>query len=290
MNGAKALSRRRGNEAGFSIGFLTALVSDELIPCEAVLQQTGWTPDDLPELTAAGISRWNKIIDGRLIVAHSMAIGRMGQAASAVETMAFLSRCAHPNALFLTGIAGSLWADKIFKRDVVVARHTRWRTQNKVFGEDGCDVYRPFDNILSRSGVSADVSRVIQRHIAEQYPHRDRSDQERSTWNVHYGEIYTWDYVINSQRVVQKLNADFPESLCVEMEAGGFLSALDRVRTMTGGRPMHGYIVRGISDYAARKDKEKSVRAAASENAANVAVGMAEMMCRNGTLSRWGHQ
>ncbi|MGO7924503.1 5'-methylthioadenosine/S-adenosylhomocysteine nucleosidase [Rhizobium ruizarguesonis] len=283
-----SLSQRRGDEAEFSIGFLTALVSDELIHCEAILAAHGWEAADLPELSMVGIKRWVKSIDGRVIAAYSMAIGTMGQTASALETMAFLGRCRRPSIVFLTGIAGSLREDKVYKGDVVVARSTRWRTQNKIFGDDGCDQYRPFDNILRESGASSDISRLMQRHLAEKYPHRDRNAEWQEVWNAHYGEIYTWDYVINSQRVVRKINADFPESLCVEMEAGGFLGALDRARTMTGDRPMHGYVVRGISDYAARKDKEKNVRASASKNAAEVAVGLAELMCRQGMLARLG--
>lgn len=271
--------RRRGAEAEFSIGFLTALVSEELIPCEAVLASRGWNPEHLPELRAAGIGRWAKMIEGRRILAHSMAIGRMGQAASAVETMIFLERCQRPTIVFLTGIAGSLWDNKVFKADVVVSRNTRWRTQNKIFGEDGCDRYRPFDNILAQPGTTADLSRVIQRHLVEEFPHRERGPDDIDAWNAHYGEIYTWDYVINSSRTTAKINDAFPEALCVEMEAGGFLAAMERLRAVGGRRPMLGHVVRGISDYAARKDKDKSVRTAASRNAALVAVSLAEMMC-----------
>src|ERR1700753_745581 len=102
----------------FSIGFLTALVDEELVPFERVMHGEGWQPYDDPDAQAlsdaGGISSWMKVIEGRRIIARTMAIARMGQISSAMETIAFLTR-AKPNLVFLSGIAGSLWEGKIFK-------------------------------------------------------------------------------------------------------------------------------------------------------------------------------
>ena len=274
----------KGDDEEFSIGFLTALVTDELVACEKILSEMKWKPQPVSiVLKDAGISKWAKQIDGRKIIAHAMAIGRMGQAASAIETFAFLERT-KPTFTFLTGIAGSLKSDKIFKCDVVVSNHTRWRTQNRVFGEDGCNQYRPYDNLNYDPFVPADMSRRIQKKLVEDFPTKKRGAGDFDRWNAHLGEVYTWDYVLSSKRIVDEINADFPMALCVEMEAGGFLGAISRAKGLRGDRPMQGYVVRGISDYAEGKDKVEKVRTDASRNAALVAVSLAEWMVEKNSI------
>lgn len=281
----KAVVPTAAGRVHLSVGFVTALVSKELIACEAILESKGWTkvtPVD-PALDEAGITSWHKEIEGRRFGAHTMAIGRMGQAASAIETMTFLQRCA-PNYIFLTGIAGSLNAEKAKKRDVVVSLDTRWRTQNRIFGENGCDEYRKFHNPVTP--YTADFSRRLQRFIEDRYS-RDRPDgPEARPFDVHAADIFSWDYVIDSSRVVRRINDEFPQALCVEMEGGGFLAAVERYSDLAGKRPMRSFIVRGISDYAARKDKDATVRQDASHNAASVAVDIAEWQMRHAEIQQ----
>lgn len=256
-------------DAEFSVGFLTALVRGELIRTEKVLKDAGWSPASTnPRLNEAGIKRWSKSIDGRRIPAYSMAIGKMGQTAAAIETFVFLTRC-KPSLVFLTGIAGSLKKDEVRKKDVVVSLNTRYRTQNKVFGTGPADEYRPIDHPLR--AVDADMSRKIQEFVGHQYPtgHDD--------WNVHTGELYTWDYVVDSARVVSRLNSSHPQALGVEMEGGGFLSSAERMEALWQ-RSLRAYVVKGISDYAEAKDSDDPTRSTAAANAAAVAVKLAEWM------------
>jgi nucleoside phosphorylase len=231
----------------FSVGFITALVSHELVSCEATLVAKGWVerPTDAA-LEEGGIRKWSKSILGSEVFAHSAAIGRMGQVASSLATFAFLSRCS-PTDVYLTGIAGSLNEEKVHKGDVVVATNTHWRTQNRIFGEDDCDQYRSCHNPLH--GHDSDLSLRIQRFINTRYPSKTRPKDYQGVWNVTAGEIFTWDYVIDSRRTTHKINADYPAALCVEMEAGGFLSAIELYPKLRGYRELRGFVVRGISDY-----------------------------------------
>jgi nucleoside phosphorylase len=253
-----------------SIGFLTALVSDELISCEEMLSQAGWQRSPNEELEDAGITRWSKVIGGRPFFAHAMSVGGPGQVLSAVETIAFLAR-SKASICFLTGIAGSLQEEKIRKEDVVVATHYHWRTQNKIFGESDCDEYRPLHNSINQ--YDQDLLRRYLKFVAEKYPEEKRGKD----FKVHAKNILTWDYVVNSRRVVQRLNSEFPLAACVEMEAGGFLSGVRRYSQLCR-EPTLGFVIKGISDYASSKDKEASVRKNASRNAAKVAIEIAEWM------------
>jgi nucleoside phosphorylase len=290
MTDAAAPFTRKGDDDEFSIGFLTALVSSELIGVETVLKREGWDPVPVaPRLSDGGISKWEKTVGSVHVAAYTQAIGRMGQTDSGLETVAFLDRC-KPSLVFLTGIAGSLSDDKVHKEDVVVSNSIRYRTQNKLYGETGCDQYRPFDHALPNASVSTDLSRRVEYMLLEKFPAKGTPAAKGRTFNVHFGEVFTWDYVINSARIVKKLNTDFPSSLCVEMEAGGFLAGIERVRTLRGKRPMEGHVVRGISDYASKKDKDTGTRQRASENAATVAVKLAEWMCSPAEISSFARR
>lgn len=122
-----------------SIGLLAALVATELESFAGPLLAAGWKRElELqPRLRAAQIEQWHKDVAGVTVNIYTGAIGRMGQAAAAIETFAFLERV-HPSIVFLCGIAGSLDRKTFKKRDVVVARHVHWKGENKI--EDGSPV------------------------------------------------------------------------------------------------------------------------------------------------------
>lgn len=266
--------QKRRPRRAFSIGFLTALVSDELVHCEDVLKSSGW--NEIPARQGhidAGISAWEKSINGNVVTAFSMAIDNMGQAASAIETYAFLSRC-NPTELFMVGIAGSLQKEWVFRRDVVVGKSIHWQTQNGVSGDGPCDDYRPCPHILP--AYDPDLVKTFSGKLAREYINQARHSEADGQIHTHYGPIFTWDYVVNSERVVQRILGDIPGALCVEMEGGGFLAAIARYAKIRGNKEILGFVVRGISDYASAKTWDVTVRRDASRNAMKVAIDLAE--------------
>lgn len=271
------------DQVEFSIGFLTALVGDELIACEKVISESGWVPQEtILHGKMANIRKWRKEVDGRMITAYSTSIGKMGQTHSAIETMAFLARC-NPDIVILCGIAGSL-VDWIHKRDVVVSVDTHWQMQNGISGDGQCDEYRKIVHPLTP--IDHDESIFIQRFVAEDFPLVDRVDSNDSTvYNVRAGSIFTWDYVINSERVVKRVLSDHSPSVCVEMEAGGFLGALRRHSDIYNLKYLRGYVVRGISDRAASKDFDTKARRDAVCNAASVAISLGQKLSGKEYLS-----
>ena len=274
--------------AEISIGFLTALVSSELVACEEVLEGKGWLRD-VPQpkrLDDTGIVRWTKKIGNFKVSAYSSAINDMGQADSALETICFLQRC-RPKLIFLTGIAGSLYQSKVLKRDVVISAGVNYRTQNRVAGEDGCDEYRNKNHQLN--GYDPDKSLKLEKMATHLFTTTGKSELGLDGVSIHSGDVFTWDYVVDSARTVAKLNKDYPKALCVEMEAGGFLKVVDRNARLKGNRAAP-FVVRGISDYAGAKDKEVNVRADASRNAAIVALTLAEHIVETNSVRAFANK
>ena len=115
------------------------------------------------------------------------------------------------------------------------------------------------------------AKRLSPRFTLQNLPHHRRK------WNDHPVAMLTWDYVVDSKRVVERLNATYHECACVEMEASGFLAAVDRYRELYNPAA-RGHVIKGISDYASNKDSDETVRGNASANAANVAITLAEWM------------
>lgn len=265
-----------------SIGFLTALVTEELVPCEDVLTDRGWREQVPPnrKLKRASIREWRKVIGGVEVTAYSAAISAMGQTRSALETLTFLSRC-NPDIVVLCGIAGSLEGipkasekkpPDIEKRDVVIATALHWRMQNKISDGEPCDEYRA-SNFPSEY-CDADTVTDIGRFVNQNY-----RDPHINGFKVVPGEIFTWDYVINSDRKVTSIKNEFPGSLCVEMEGGAFTAAVKR-HSKVQKQDVEHFVVRGISDYARKKDSVPADRTAASRNAASVAVHLGEQMAQ----------
>lgn len=263
-----------------SIGFLAALVLEELVYCEEALKDWGWVEQLPPNrgLDRASIREWRKTIDRIEVTAYSAAISAMGQTRSALETAAFLSRC-NPDIVVLCGIAGSLedvpspkrkTESSIRKRDVVIATALHWRMQNKISDGDPCDEYRVSNFPLDY--CDADTAVFIGRFINENY-----HDTEFNGFKVVPGDIFTWDYVINVDRKVTAIKKDFPSALCVEMEGGAFSAAVKR-HSKVKEQDIEHVVVRGISDYARKKDSVPEDRIAAIRNAAKVAVHLSEQM------------
>ena len=270
----------QGDEVGsrpFAIGFLTALVSAELIPFETALAQKGWTKEPSPQkrYSDASISQWRKSIHGQTVTAFSMAISKMGQAFAAVETLAFLERtkCSF---LVLSGIAGSLKRDEFKKKDVVIGQKIFWKGQNKVTAGGDCETqaagtakagiccdqyrasnYRTFE-------YETDLDRKLLHHHARRYPNEKENNFAKDTFGVHVADILTWDYVLSHRKIVADFNKALPTASCVEMEAGGFREAANRYSMIKAERPVQGFVVRGISDYADEKDSDSVTRGAAS--------------------------
>lgn len=268
---------QRRNRGRPSIGFLTALVSDELRSAHHVLNARGWTPVPLVEqdneIVRAGIAQWRKSIDGQEFDAYTMPMNDMGQARSAIETMAFVT-LTKTTLNFLVGIAGSLDSKDVHREDVIIGTNVLWRHKNKVSDGDPCPKYRTVPARVPSYTVNLTRRLAL---FAERYANAERGNAECDIKHVGVGEIFTWDQVVNGESVVSDIKGWYPNAKCVEMEAGGFLCAIERYAQVTKW-PSIGLVVRGISDYAEAKLDERNVRSKASANAANVAVDVAEWL------------
>lgn len=254
-----------------SIGLLAALVSPELESFERPLEGAGWHRVPVkPKLKNAQIEHWQKTVAGCEVNIFTGVIGRMGQAASAIETFAFLERV-QPSIVFLCGIAGSLVKKKFEKTDVVVAKHIHWKGENKI--EDGlpCRLYRRADYIVPNFDID-----IMNRLEAAVVRLGNRGELSDGTFKVYVEEIFSWDYVTSGPAITAEILSKHPKVACVEMEAGGFLAAVERFQKVRSEKPMLGLVVRGISDYTEAKDSDDAVRKAASRNAAAVCAKLAE--------------
>lgn len=240
------------------------------------LTASGWSKQSVPpKLAKAQIDHWQKEMDGTIANLYTGVIGRAGQATAAVETFVFLERV-NPRLVFLCGIAGSLDEAKTKKTDVVVARRVHWCGHDKI--QDASDV--PDINFSKYRWINhpspyfdADLVKVLERAVLRV---RTKGALSLTDFNVQIGEIFTWDYVTSATGATADILRRFPQSLCVEMESGGFLEAISRYRTIRPERQTVGLVVRGISDYTIKKDNDARARTAASRNAALVCVSMAE--------------
>lgn len=270
-----------------AVGFLTALVKTEMMPLTRALAQQGWLPNPVtPLLSEASITGWRKTIGGLTRYAFAMSFNTMGQTLAAVEVMSFLTRC-QPSLVYLCGIAGSLNEKSLKIGDVVVGTAVHWQQQDKVMEVDGelCDVYRPKKFIL-RNNLDEDKSRAIETFVAETYGSNPLPGTMSS---VQTGEIFTWDYVLSSKRRTKAILETYGKAVCVEMEAGGYMKAVERHVKVNARRSIESIVVRGISDYAGAKVKVPESRQMASANAALVTLELAEWMLHPDNIERWMH-
>jgi nucleoside phosphorylase len=258
-----------------SIGLLSAIVKPEFTSANVVLERQGWvkTNPQPKALTAAAISEWSKDVAGVQVILRSGVIGDMGQTSAAIETYAFLER-AESSIVILCGIAGSLKKNDFKKGDVIVAKKVSWAIQDRMADsrdtESPCHKYR-WKNKGGKS-YEADFSKRLELNVL------NFLKGQMGSRAVHCEEIFSWEYVADGESVTKYILANAANAACVEMEAGGFLGALARYSTIRGGRPMEGFVVRGISDYTDEKDKVTNDRTLAAENAAIVALGLVEQL------------
>lgn len=254
-----------------SIGLLAALVSPELESFERPLERSGWQRVPVePKLKHAQIDHWQKTVADCEVNIFTGVIGRMGQAASAIETFAFLERV-KPSIVFLCGIAGSLVKTKFEKSDVIVAKHIHWKGENKIEDGNPCRTYRSADYIVPNFDI--DIMNRLESAVVRLSNKNQLSD---GSFKVHVEEIFSWDYVTSGPAITAEILAKHPKAACVEMEAGGFLAAVERYKKVRSEKPILGFVVRGISDYTELKDSDDVVRKAASRNAAAVCAKLAE--------------
>ena len=254
-----------------SIGLLAALVSPELEAFELPLKSAGWQRiPTSPGLKAAQIEHWQKHIADDPVNIFTGVIGRMGQAAAAIETFAFLERV-KPSMVFLCGIAGSLVSQKFMKSDVVIAKHVHWKGENKIEDGSPCPVYRSADYVVP--SFDFDTMNRLEAAVVRL---NNRNELTDGTFRVHVEELFSWDYVTSGPAITAKILSRHPKAACVEMEAGGFLAAVERFRKIRSDKPMLGLVVRGISDYTESKDSDPQIRKTASRNAAAVCDRLAE--------------
>lgn len=297
------------------IGILTA-ISEEFVIFDRVLKSQGWEFIYGQNRERKSIELWQKNIDGNLCSIEVGFIDGMGQTIAAIKTAEFI-RMVVPDIVILCGIAGSLKKDKCATGDVVVVNNVFWRLYNKISdGENGSLELRRSPKPVPP--FNADRMKRLSNFIRRSSPRElsNESDSENDGINlassvvepllsndhsVHFEPIFTSDFVISSRVEVADINKSFPEAFCAEMEAAGFLLAVQSIEhnLEQGRNDIPAFIVRGISDYADSKDQyveseEENAsialknRKIASENAALVTVKLAESMFRKDKLNFYG--
>jgi nucleoside phosphorylase len=287
MSGGGVMIAQNGLVAGASLqrwpraGLLSALPAPELISFDAPLENRGWRLDDkTPDsVLRAGIRIWYKVIDNSRIEICTGSLGKAGQANAAVETTVFVDRMI-PDVVALCGIAGSFDCQKLPKRDVVIAKSITWHGRNKAEDSippltyaDGtpCFKYRTH-NHRAPPIFTQEIGIEIERLLAS---YGSSYSAPQLGFQVRYEDIFSWDFVVSGETVVKQILKDSPDSVCVEMEAGGFVSALGRLSILRNRR-IQPLVIRGISDDANNKDNNKIDRAIASANAAQIAIRLIE--------------
>lgn len=262
-------------ETGIRIGLLTALVSPELDAVPATMRSLGWTESELePKFKHQNISIWQKNCGGTVASVFVTAINEMGQTHSAVATAAFLERV-DPNFIFLCGICGSLNKEKYEKESVIVAKNVFWKGFNKIGDGPLFKCFRAKDYIAP--SVDDDYALWIAKVFSNEI------NTKRRPYSLHFEDVFTWEFVTTGERATNKVLEMCPSAACVEMEAGGFIKAVEsfgRVRE----RKIPTFVVRGVSDYTIQKDKDQIVRERASSNAVSIVSELAEFFTVDKTL------
>ena len=205
-------------------------------------------------------------------------IGAASNLDSAIITLSMLYRYS-PRYIFLYGIAGGMQVKKYDRGGVVIGSDIVFRKISKVVDEERYQFEMPPVETTARGQIMA---REFMANIIRGKP-QIRPGRGKSPFKVCHEKIFCWDLVLDSEKVRDQLVETVDRQLSVvEMEAAGFFKAIHHYRKyfiekpfmITKNGSVDGLVIRGISDYAAKKldsDAEKMPwRDIAADNAAYI--------------------
>jgi len=212
-------------------------------------------------------------------------LGSQSNMDSAITTLSMLYRYS-PRHIFLYGIAGGMQKEKYQRGTVVIGSDIVFRKISKVVDDEKYlfemppVATTPHGQIIAREFMTNLPSSAI-----EQHPKKDWG-----TFKVVHEKIFTWDLVLDSPTVRDKMLALDRKLSVVEMEAAGFFKAIHHYKNYFIARNFNksgkngevdGLIIRGVSDYAAHKaesDAELFWRKMAADNASYILMKIIHSM------------
>ena len=207
------------------------------------------------------VHRLGSVAGTELVLAQAGEAGTATAAGMLVSADRVIRQC-RPDFVVLTGVCYGLRPDEGQRvGDVVVARRVQ-----------GLEPRKETD-LASRPTIYRGVNVGVSPRLL------DRFQAGQSTWSgarVHFGTVLSGNLLVNSEAVVARLRADFPDAIAGEMEGTGLheASTLDT-------RP-EWIMVKAISDWGHHKT-DRDQRTAAG-NAADYVV---HVVLGGGLRSRW---
>lgn len=211
--------------------------------------------------------------------------GSMGHLSAAIHTSRLISQF-QPKIIFFVGTAASLDPNQLQLADVIIPRKAVHRVYDKISEKGQKDYERrcvddKFEerfygaNILCVQTDTREVSAEIQGLLTgvnyDQISlERGKADQIElngenypfRTPKIHYDEdIFSYGMVVDSisyREFIQR-HADLSNRKisAIDMESYGFYTAIDLAKTSGLGTDCEGIMIRGISDYAGRKQQNE---------------------------------
>jgi len=236
-------------------------------------------------------------------------LGKAGNAYAAIDllSLAMSDSSSGIGLVCFCGIAGTLVPPKVTLGSVVVGNQITWRGFDKISGDDLEQQMRkmrvdggPLNEALInrfRSFAKNDqplydfqldendrLTRAKNWYTNALSDDRVREDIQDFDWTqavkqqakIHYEGIYSWDFVLNSASLRDKIASEDRGTVCIEMESGGIYRAI-RMLNEIHDMQIKYLPVRGISDLCSRKSDDVW-REIASDNAAGLLINFLRKM------------
>lgn len=180
-----------------------------------------------------------------------------GNVTSAIETASLLNRF-HPGFAILCGIGGNVFPDRTKKGDVIIAKQVDYErisrvSENLVYGFSPLSIPQPTGKIWKDAIDFFDANKPSFSHENNDFESALLINQRSP--KVDFGNIYCSHMVVDCSHYREKIQKRDREMRTVEMEAGGFLLAVEKYAEQNDTCILT-MVIRGISDECAAKKQD----------------------------------
>ncbi|MBL3552570.1 phosphorylase family protein [Rhodovulum sulfidophilum] len=219
----------------------------------------------------------------RLIV---MTCGEMGHTSAAVQTGRLIIQH-HPKVIFFVGTAASLCPNEVQLGDVLVPRKAVYRMYDKISEKGQSDYERRMngmgskeqffgENVLCADTATTQISpdmlgalsgvrldeRALKSGETKEIELEGRRIQLRAPKIFKDEDIFSCGMVVDSLSYREFISGiakeEFRKLKIIDMESFGFYSAIDHAKKSGVGSDTEGVMIRGVSDYAGRKQQTET--------------------------------
>lgn len=213
----------------------------------------------------------------------AMTCGEMGHTAAAIQTARLIVQH-QPKVIFFVGTAASLSPTEVQLGDVLVPRKAVHRMYDKISekgqkdfesrmnGEGPKEVFLE-DNILCADTVVSQVSpdmlgalsgvqldpKELKRGETTEIRLEDQTIELRDPKILQDEDVFSCGMVVDSLSYRKFINgiadSNYRKLKIIDMESHGFYSAIDHAKKSGVGSDTEGLMIRGVSDYAGRKQQ-----------------------------------